>query len=179
MIIDENRIRNNLELFAFPRLSGTIHEKKAFSLAKKKIEQMGVNPEIQTFKFSTFYARIYPKIAFPLTFWVFFTLFLNLTLQFILINLLSTLIIFLPFFLITRNPENIKIGKILESQNLYVKIKSNTSQDLTSGKYNEIYNIFFMAHLDSKGQSITARTRGLSIFFLTLSIVGITVILSY
>ncbi|MFX1414855.1 MAG: M28 family peptidase [Promethearchaeota archaeon] len=176
MIIDENRIRNNLEIFTFPRLSGTIHEKKAFSLAKKKIEEMGLIPEIQTFKFSTFYSRIYPKIAFPLTFWILLTLFLNLSSLFVLISLLSTIIAFFPFFLITRNPENIKIGKIFESQNLYVKIKSNSSQ-LPSNNDNEDYNIFFIAHIDSKGQRITARTRGLNIFLFTISIFGITVIL--
>ena len=85
MSINENRIRENLESFAFPRLSGTTYEKKAFYLAREKIEEMNLNPAIQTFKFSTFYSRVYPKIAFPLTFWTLFTLFLNLNRIFVLI----------------------------------------------------------------------------------------------
>jgi len=170
MSMDENRIKKNLELFAFPRLSGTPYEKKAFNLAKKKIEEMNLNAEIQTFEFSTFYSRIYPKIAFPLVFWVFFTLYLNLSLIFVLVSLFLTILIFLPFFIITRKPENIKIGKILESQNLYVKLSPSTSEDLKSNQESEKTNIFFIAHLDSKGQRITARTRGLSIFFWTISL---------
>ena len=170
MLIDENRITKNLELFAFPRLSGTPYEKKAFNLAKKNIEEMNLYPEIQTFKFSTFYSRIYPKIAFPLVFWGFFTLYLNLSLLFVLVSLFLTILIFIPFFIITRKPENIKIGKILESQNLYVKLSRSSSEDLKSSSESEKTNIFFIAHLDSKGQRITARTRGLTIFFWAISL---------
>ena len=54
-LISEKRIKQNLEEFSFPRLSGTEYEKKAFNLAKKKIENLNLNPEIQTFNFSTFY----------------------------------------------------------------------------------------------------------------------------
>lgn len=175
--MDENRIRENLELFAFPRLSGTLYEKKAFNIAKEKIEEMNLNPEIQTFKFSTFYSRIYPKIAFPLVFWVFFTFYLNLSLIFVLVSLFLTILIFIPFFIITRKPENIKIGKIFESQNLYVKLSPLTSENLKSSQESEKINIFFMAHLDSKGQRITARTRGLSIFFWTISLFANLIIL--
>jgi len=32
-IIDENRIKSNIKLFSFPRLSGTNGEKKALQLA--------------------------------------------------------------------------------------------------------------------------------------------------
>jgi len=172
MDISSTRLRENLELFSFPRLSGTQFEKKAFNLAKRKIEELDLTPEVQTFKFSTFYSRIYPKISFPLIFWIFLTFYLNLNLPFLLISLILSFSIFFPFFLLTRKPEKIKLGKVLESQNLYVKLNADSNLAL-----NEIYDIFFMAHLDSKGQRITARTRGISIFLLTISILSNIIIL--
>ena len=172
MEIYGTRLRENLELFSFPRLSGTDFEKRAFNLAKQKIEGLGLTPEVQTFKFSTFYSRIYPKISFPLIFWIFLTFYLNLNLPFLLISLILSFSIFFPFFLLTRKPEKIKLGKVLESQNLYVKLNADSNLAL-----NEIYDIFFMAHLDSKGQRITARTRGISIFLLTISILSNIIIL--
>jgi len=172
MDISSTRLRENLELFSFPRLSGTKFEKKAFNLAKQKIEELGLTPEVQNFKFSTFYSRIYPKISFPLVFWIFLTFYLNLNLPFLFMSLIVSFTIFFPFFLLTRKPEKIKLLKMLESQNLYVKLAAEG--DLHP---NEIYDIFFMAHLDSKGQRITARTRGISIFLLTISIISNTIIL--
>ncbi|TFG13270.1 MAG: M20/M25/M40 family metallo-hydrolase [Promethearchaeota archaeon] len=172
MDISSTRLRENLELFSFPRLSGTEFEKRAFNLAKQKIEGLDLTPEVQTFKFSTFYSRIYPKISFPLVFWIFLTLYLNLNLPFLFVSLILSFSIFFPFFLLTRKPEKIKLGKVLESQNLYVKL--STDSNLAP---NEIHDIFFMAHLDSKGQRITARTRGISIFLLTISILSNIIIL--
>jgi len=172
MEIHSTRIRENLELFSFPRLSGTQFEKEAFNLAKQKVEELGLNPKVQNFKFSTFYSRIYPKIVFPLVFWIFLTLFLNINLFFLLISLIISFIVFFPFFILTRKPEKIRLGKVLESQNLYIKLSAEPNS-----KSDKIYDIFFMAHLDSKGQRITARTRGISIFIFTISIISIIVIL--
>ena len=53
-MIDENRIKENLKSFSFPRLSGTDDERKAFNLAFKKLEQLKVIPLSQEFVFSTF-----------------------------------------------------------------------------------------------------------------------------
>jgi hypothetical protein len=87
-------------------------------------------------------------------------------------SLLISFIIFLPFFRITRNPEKIRLGKVLDSQNLFVKLENNSNN-----RSNDQFDIFFMAHLDSKGQRITARTRGICIFLLTISLVSNTIIL--
>ncbi|MFX1599115.1 MAG: hypothetical protein ACFFB6_00805, partial [Promethearchaeota archaeon] len=67
-MIDEKNIKANLEVFTFPRLSGTIAEEKAFKLAVEKVERLNLNYLIQEFEFSTFYSRIYPKIIFSLGF---------------------------------------------------------------------------------------------------------------
>jgi hypothetical protein len=171
MDINEDRIKDNLSLFSFPRLSGTIHEKKAFELAKTKMEDLGHDPIIQPFEFSTFYSRVYPKITFPLVFWIILVLFLDINLTFILVNLVVVILIYLPFFLLTRNPENIKIGKCLSSQNLYTIIKAREKED------DNIANVFFMAHLDSKGQLFTARIRFLSIFTWIVSFIIIIILL--
>ena len=172
MDIHNNRIRENLELFSFPRLSGTEFEKTAFNLAKQKVEGLGLSPKVQTFKFSTFYSRVYPKIIFPLVFWIILTLYLNINLPFLLTSMFLSFILYFPFFLLTRKPEKIRLGMVLESQNLYTKLNahSNSQQEKT-------YDLIFMAHLDSKGQRITAQTRGLSIFLFTISILAITIIL--
>jgi hypothetical protein len=175
--IDEMHIRRNLELLSFPRLSGTEYEKKAFNLVKEKIENFGLTPEIQTFQFSTFFSRVYPKIAFPLLFWVFFTLYLNLNSSFLISNLILVLLIYLPFYIITRKPENIHIGKVLKSQNLYVKLDHKTKSVNNNEQEIDNRDILFIAHLDSKGQTITARLRALTMFLLIVSIISISIIL--
>lgn len=172
MEIYNNRIRENLELFSFPRLSGTEHERKAFNLAKQKVEDLGLNPNIQNFKFSTFYSRIYPKISFPLVFWIFLTLFLSINLLFLLTSLILSFILYFPFFMLTRKPEKIRLGKMLKSQNLYIKLNADSDS-----QQDNIYDLIFMAHIDSKGQRITAQTRGISIFLFTISILTSTVIM--
>ncbi|MFX1259002.1 MAG: M28 family metallopeptidase [Promethearchaeota archaeon] len=165
-MIDEKRIRKNLETFSFPRLSGTKEEKKIFKIVKKKIEDLNLTPSVQEFSFSTFYSRIYPKIAVILTFWFLFVLYLNIEGIFWVINIILISIIFIPLFIITRKPEKIRIGKNLNSQNLYVKISSNSQKNDLKTKYSNTFsnscdnNIFLFSHLDSKGQSLPIHIRG-------------------
>jgi hypothetical protein len=171
-LIDKEHIKENLELFSFPRLSGTEYEKKAFTIALKQIKDLGYSPEIQKFQFSTFFGRIYPKFAFPILFWVFFTLYLYLNNAFVVINITIALLIYIPLFLLTRKPENIRMGKLLDSQNLYVKIESKNSKE-----QNDSPNLIFMAHIDSKGQTITARLRAYTVLLLFISLFLIILIL--
>ena len=152
-MIDGNRIKQNLEEFSFPRLSGTENEKRAFKIAKNKIEDLKLKPSVQEFSFTTFYPRIYQKIAFTLSFWLLFVLYLNFEGIFTIVNLVILLLIFIPSYFITRNPENIKIGKKRISQNLYVNLEEE----------NKNKNVLFFSHLDSKGQRLPIKFRG--IFF--------------
>ena len=55
IMIDETRIRENLEVISFPRLSGTDHEENAFNIVKNKIEQLNLEPSVQNFSFTSFY----------------------------------------------------------------------------------------------------------------------------
>ena len=89
----------------------TVHDLKSaiFEIVKKKIEDLNLKPKVQRFTFTSFYPRIYQKIVFILSFWALFLLYLNIGFIFTTLNLLIILIIFLPFFIITRNPENIKM----------------------------------------------------------------------
>jgi hypothetical protein len=150
------RIKKNLKEFAFPRLSGTEFELKAFNKAKREVEKLNLDYEIQRFSFSSFYSRLYPKIAFSSGSLIFLLLlvFLNISmiLSLVLICLLLSLII--ASFIITRNPEKIKINSKLTSQNLIVKIKSNPTKVENSDRI-----ALFMSHLDSKGQRFTIRIR--------------------
>ncbi len=168
-MIDEKRIKENLEMFSFPRLSGTENEKKAFNLAKKKVEELKLRHSVQEFSFSTFYARIYPKLAALLTFWILFVLYVNYLDFFWLVNLIIVFSIFIPLYFITRKPEKIRFGKKLTSQNLYVKIPANFDKNKVKTNFNKKLpdninenhknNIFLFSHLDSKCQRFPIHIR--------------------
>jgi len=168
-MISENNIERNLRDFSFPRLSGTAGEKKAFELLHKKIENLNLTPQIQEFSFSTFYARVFPKIIFTLGFWLLFILFLNTEGYFTIINLVIILISFIFLFILDRKPENIKFGKVLSSQNMYVKISAAKTPNR---------DILLFSHLDSKAQRLTIKKRVLSIkLWLYSFFIGIIIIL--
>jgi len=158
-MIDETRIRNNLELISFPRLSGTEGEKKAFNIVKKKIEDLNLKPSVQEFTFTSFYPKIYQKLIFILIFWTLFIFYLNIGKAFGIFNVLNAILIlaiFIPIVMITRRPEKIRIGKNKTSQNLYVKILGNSEVSLPNNSSfeqdNARGNLLFVCHLDSKGQ---------------------------
>jgi hypothetical protein len=157
-MIDEQRIKKNLEAFSFPRLSGTEYEKQCFDKAKLKIEELGLKPIYQDFKFSTFYSRVYPKLAFSLGFWFILILYINIEGFFTRVNVLITSLVMIVLVIITRRPEKIKFGNVLDSQNLLVKLEPNqkpqSSSNLTTNR-----NILFFCHLDSKGQKLTILSR--------------------
>lgn len=152
-MIDEKRISINLKEFSFPRLSGTEFEKKSFNIAKRKIEDLNLIPMVQEFSFSTFYSRVYPKISLTLLSWLLIVLFLNIQVVFTIVNLSLVLTLILVFIILTRNSENIKIGRKFYSQNIFVKISSQPKNK------NSDSNIFLFSHLDSKGQVLSIKIR--------------------
>ena len=163
-MIDELNIKKNLEEFSFPRLSGTIHEKKAFDLAFNKISDLGLKPQVQDFEFSTFYSRSYPKIGFISGFLLLLSFFINLNFGYFILIFIGPILVFL--FIVMRNPENVKFYKKLKSANLFVRLKAHKSPIKNkSNKPNKI--IVFSCHLDSKGQklSILARVRSMRAWF--------------
>jgi hypothetical protein len=155
-MVDENRIRKNLELFSFPRLSGTKGEKKALQHAIHKVEDLNLNPLTQDFVFSTFFGRTYPKLAFLLGFMVLFLLYLNVGAFVISLLFMIIFVILGLLFILARKPESIRLPKKLESSNLYVKLdpkpKMSKSESNTDNLNNQERNILFFCHLDSKGQ---------------------------
>jgi hypothetical protein len=150
-MIDENSMTQNLKDFSFPRLSGTIHEKKAFHFAYDKIKEIGLNPLVQKFEFSTFFSRAYPKIAFISGYFLLLLFYLNIVTPVFPILIASILLLLLIIILLMRKPEKVKFYKKLESANLYVKVPSKNQ--------NASQIIIFMCHLDSKGQKLTILTR--------------------
>ncbi len=152
-MIDENRILENLKELSFPRLSGTEFEKKAFNHVKKKIENHGFSPSFQEFSFSSFFSRLYPKVALTLLSWLLLVLILNLHTIFSLVNLILIFILILVLIIITRNPETIKIGRKYHSQNLFIKLSSNKKAEDSD------FNILLFSHLDSKGQTFSIKIR--------------------
>ena len=91
-MINKNRLKENLELFSFPRLSGTESERKSFLLAKNKIEDLNLNPTIQEFSYSSFYSKIYPKISLSLLSWLLIVLFLEIQPIFTTVNIILVFI---------------------------------------------------------------------------------------
>jgi hypothetical protein len=152
-MIDENRISKNLKKFSFPRLSGTEFEKKSFNIAKKKIEELNLNPTVQEFLFSTFYSRIYPKISLALFNWLLFIVFLNFHVIFNIVNIMVFSILILIMVLFTRKPEKIKFGRKYHSQNVFVKLPSQHNNKSSKN------NVFLFSHLDSKGQLFSIKIR--------------------
>jgi hypothetical protein len=152
-MIDENRISKNLKEFSFPRLSGTEFEKKSFNIAKKKIEELNLNPTVQEFLFSTFYSRIYPKISLALFNWLLFIVFLNFHVIFNIVNIMVFFILILIMVLFTRKPEKIKFGRKYHSQNVFVKLPSQHNNKSSKN------NVFLFSHLDSKGQLFSIKIR--------------------
>jgi hypothetical protein len=164
MIIDELNIKKNLEEFSFPRLSGTIHERKAFDLAYHKILDLNLKPQVQEFEFSTFYSRSYPKIGFISGFLLLLLFFINVSLASIALIIVSPILLFL--FIVMRTPENVKFYKKLKSANLFVRLKARKSPNKNKSN-NPRKIIVFSCHLDSKGQklSILARVRSMRAWF--------------
>ena len=153
-MIEEARIKKNLKEFAFPRLSGTEFELKAFNKVKRAVENLALEFEIQRFTFSSFYSRLYPKIAFLSVSLIIFLLYLNILMIMSLILIHIFLSILIASIILTRNPEKIQFISRLRSQNLLVKIKS-ISNDI---KNNDRIALF-MSHLDSKAQRFKVRIR--------------------
>ena len=185
-MIDENRIKENLKSFSFPRLSGTDDERKAFNLAFKKLEQLKFKPLSQEFEFSTFYARIYPKIALLSGFALQLMFFLNFSTIIIPFSSILILLLWGFLFTITRKPERIKIGKKLNSANLYVKLdlmlKNEKSEINKIDDSKREKDVLFFCHLDSKGQrfSILVRIRVIRAWvFSSLTIIIIIVCKNY
>ncbi|MCK4379882.1 MAG: M28 family peptidase [Candidatus Lokiarchaeota archaeon] len=153
-MIDEARIKKNLKEFAFPRLSGTGFELKAFNKVKQKVENLNLDFEIQRFTFSSFYSRIYPKIAFLSVSLIVLLIYLNFYMILSLFLILTLLSILIASVILTRKPERIQFIARLNSQNLLVKIKSLSNEMKSNDRI-----VIFMSHLDSKGQRFKVRTR--------------------
>ncbi len=153
-MIDEARIKKNLEKISFPRLSGTGFELKAFNIVMQEIENLNLNFKVQKFTFSSFYSRIYPKIAFLSVSLILLLIYLNFYMILSLFLILTLLSILIASVILTRKPERIQFIARLNSQNLLVKIKSLSNETKNNDRI-----VMFMSHLDSKGQRFKVRTR--------------------
>ncbi|MFX1464019.1 MAG: M28 family peptidase [Promethearchaeota archaeon] len=153
-MIEETRIKENLNTFAFPRLSGTIYELEAFNKLMQKVEDLNLEFEVQPFTFSSFYSRLYPKIAFLCVSLILLILYLNIfTISFVILTLILLGIV-ISAIVFTRKPEKIQSITKFNSQNLVVKIKPNSNENA-----NEDRVALFMSHLDSKGQRFKIKIR--------------------
>ena len=177
-MIDEESIKQNLNDFAFPRLSGTIHEKKALDLAFKKVSDLGLKPNIQNFEFSTFYSRTYPKIAFLFGFFLLILFYIDLRVGIFISLIIGPILVFLV--IIMRKPEKVKFPRKFESSNLFVRLKVRRDQS-KKVSFNQRKRIVFSCHLDSKGQrlSILARIRSMRTWIISTIIIIIILGLKY
>jgi len=153
-MIEETRFKKNLKKFVFPRLSGTKFELEAFDKVKQEVENLNLKFEVQKFTFSSFYSRIYPKIAFLSASLIIFQLYLDLITNLSLVLMLVLLSILIASIILTRKPEKIQFIKKFNSQNLLVKIKSTSKEMVNADRI-----ALFVSHLDSKGQRFKIRIR--------------------
>ena len=153
-MIEEARIKRNLDIFAFPRLSGTEFELKAFNMVKQEIKNLNLEFEVQNFTFSSFYSRIYPKIAFLSASLILLILYLNVYMNLFLVFIVILLGLLITSIILTRKPEKIQFIRQLNSQNLLVKIKPTSNEIKNNDRI-----IMFISHLDSKGQRFKINTR--------------------
>ena len=169
-MIEEARIKKNLKEFAFPRLSGTEFELKAFNKVKRHVENLNLESEIQRFMFSSFYSRIYPKIAFLSVSLILFLLYLNLLIIMCLILILILLSIVIASIILTRKPEKIQFISKLRSHNLLVKVKSLSNDRIA----------LFMSHLDSKGQrfKVGIRIKIIKLWISSSTVLAVIIILN-
>ena len=172
-MIDKNRIKANLEKFSVPRLSGSESEKDSFNLLKEKIKKLNLEPQTQNFSFSSFYSRFYPKISLAILFAILYIQIFRIQGVFpcLFLSIIFTLLIIILIF--TRNPERIKIGKIFNSQNVFVKLSCKKSTNDNEEAYSigkTSLNIFLFSHLDSKGQRFTIKVRVISVRLWIISI---------
>ncbi|MEJ2248862.1 MAG: M20/M25/M40 family metallo-hydrolase [Candidatus Lokiarchaeota archaeon] len=161
-MIKEKRISKNLNQFSFPRLSGSEKEKELFKKLKNKIEELNLDYNIQNFTFTKFYPKIYQKITFTLVIWFLLVLYFIPTLFSISINLIIILLIFIPLVVLTRNPSKIRIGKKYSSNNIFLNFSNNSEKNLIENMKNE-KNLFLIAHIDSKGQTLPMLLRVVNI----------------
>jgi len=175
-MINERRIRNKLKEFSFPRLSGTQNEYKMFELIKTELESLNLSCNVQSFSFTKFYPKIYQKVTFSLTIWFLLVFFFAYNLLFILINLIIILSIFIPMFIITRNPSEIRIGKKYNSNNVYLNISDNSSKNSLKETIGE-NNLFLIAHIDSKGQTLPMLLRVINIRLWIYSLIASVILI--
>jgi len=153
-MIEEARIKRNLKQFAFPRLSGTEYEVKAYKKLTKEVENLNLKYEVQRFKFSSFYSRIYSKVAFSSVSIILFLFYLNIYMSISMILILISFTMLIISIILTRQPEKIQFITKMDSQNVLIKIKSLSKEKKVKDRI-----VLFISHLDSKGQRFTIRIR--------------------
>ena len=129
--------------------------------------------EVQNFTFSSFYSRLYPKIAFLSVSLILLLQFLTISVTIFVILIITLFGIVITSFILTRKPEKIRFLPKFNSQNLLVKINS-VSNDVN----NNDRIALFMSHLDSKGQrfKIKTRIRIIKLWVYTLIILAVIII---
>ena len=153
-MIEEARIKRNLKQFAFPRLSGTEYEVKAYKKLTKEVENLNLKYEVQRFTFSSFYSRIYSKVAFSSVSIILFLFYLNIYMFILMILILVSFTMLIISIILTRQPEKIQFITKMDSQNVLIKIKSLSKEKKVKDRI-----VLFISHLDSKGQRFTIRIR--------------------
>ena len=168
-----DRLFNYVKSFSFPRLAGTIGEKKAVDLTIKNFKDIGFNDlqiQKEPFEFSDFYSTTLIKLimVINLTFSLFVLMFAYINLFFtIIIGGIMTIVVFLIIKGL-KHPEDPGFwgeyyGKTISATNVYVKLAAKILPTDLAG------NIIISAHLDSKSQTFKTYWR---VFFYRVWLYG-------
>ncbi len=173
-MFDDKRIKNNLEEISFPRRFGTDDERKAVELLKQKIQGLGLKYEVQSFKFTNFYSSIIVKVSVLVLMCVLLLEFRGTANEIVFPIIPIVLTFSFVMYFLSRIPDKFLIGKKLKSQNLIVELNpSNGIGDIKTDQK----EIIFMAHVDSKGQTVSIRVRVYSYEIWIISTILLSVVI--
>ena len=154
---NKEKLFNYVKIFSFPRLAGTVGEKKAVDLTIQTFKEIGFEDnqiKSQNFEFSTFYSKTMIKIIIlmNLTFVLLILLIKYLFTYLTLFTILILLLIFLSMLKALKHPElkgfwEKHFGKFFNATNVYIEIPA------TNASSKKVGNIIVSAHLDSKSQT--------------------------
>ena len=156
---DEEKLSDYIKTFSFPRLAGSIGERKSVKLTNDIFKNIGFDDKDiikQEFKFSTFYSKILIKIIIAMNIIAISLLLIVRYLYPFLVFLISMFLLigFFSIIKVFKHPElrgfwERHLGKIISATNVFTKVPSLSS-------YNNAKiqgNIIVSAHLDSKSQT--------------------------
>jgi len=155
---------------AFPRLVGSTNERKAIEYIKNAFEVAGLEVELQNFHFNPIAMEIYSRFIFLLpiiAIWVVFFIYArNPVVAFSICVAMFVAILILTRWKITLE-KLYNVGKQRHAQNIIARKPTNAERAI---------NLIYVAHYDSKSQTLPIGVRVITYCAVALGMLGLTVV---